>query len=83
MSVRTTIKDEKIRMHEFVRKMDTTDHVLSEYFKQQKSNKQEEQEEKPSWKHKPLHIWHVQKWVISRKLFLVLLMRHRANKFLI
>lgn len=35
--------------------MVTTIHMLSEYFRQPKPKKEEEQEEEPLWKDRPLH----------------------------
>lgn len=45
MSVRTPIEDET-KIHENIGKMAPTDHILSEYLRQQKPEKEEEQ-----WKH--------------------------------
>lgn len=53
MSVRTPIEDET-KIHENIGKMAPTDNVLSEYLRQQKPEKEEEQ----SWKHRRQHGMH-------------------------
>lgn len=39
MSVRTTIQNETTNVNEYIRKMAATDHMLSEYIRQQKPEK--------------------------------------------
>ncbi|XP_065327550.1 patatin-like phospholipase domain-containing protein 7 [Pelmatolapia mariae] len=54
VSVSTMVQYET-NIHEYINKMAPTDHVLSEYLRQQKPKNEEEQEE-PSWKDRPLHV---------------------------
>lgn len=54
VSVSTTVQDETMNIHEYIRKMAPMNCVLSEYLRQQKTKKDGEDEES-SWKDRPLH----------------------------
>ena len=53
--VRATIQDETTKIQEYIRKMVPSDELLSECFKLLKSRRDEEEEDKLSWKDKALH----------------------------
>ena len=55
VSVRATIQDETTMNKEYIRNMAPNDGLLSECLRQQKPSEEKEEEERPSWRDKPLH----------------------------
>ena len=55
VSIRVTIQDETTMILEYVREMVPNDDLLSECLRQQKPSDKKEEEERPSWRDKPLH----------------------------